>query len=78
MQYGETAGLADLREVVAADEAFRVGRPVAASDVVVTSGSQQALDLLARAVVDPGDPVVVEELPSSERGERGFGSSSAG
>ena len=61
VQYGETAGLADLREVVAADEAFRVGRPVAASDVVVTSGSQQALDLLARAVVDPGDPVVVED-----------------
>jgi DNA-binding transcriptional MocR family regulator len=27
----------------------------------VTSGSQQALDLLARAVVDPGDPVVVED-----------------
>ena len=28
--------------------------------------------------VPPVDPVVVEELPSSERGERGFGSSSAG
>jgi hypothetical protein len=61
VQYGETAGLADLREVVAAHEAGRMGRPVAAADVVVTSGSQQALDLLARAVVDPGDPVVVED-----------------
>ena len=28
--------------------------------------------------VPPVDPVEVEELPSSERGERGFGSSSAG
>jgi 2-aminoadipate transaminase len=61
VQYGETAGLAGLREVVAAHEAQRLDRPVAAGDVVVTSGSQQALDLLARAVVDPGDPVVVED-----------------
>src|SRR5690349_13979410 len=36
VQYGETAGLAGLREVVAAHEAARVGRAVAASDVVVT------------------------------------------
>ncbi|MCW0212857.1 MAG: PLP-dependent aminotransferase family protein [Pseudonocardia sp.] len=61
VQYGETAGLAPLREVVAAHESGRTGRPVAASDVVVTSGSQQALDLLARALLDPGDPVVVED-----------------
>ncbi|WP_219413579.1 aminotransferase-like domain-containing protein [Pseudonocardia nigra] len=61
VQYGETAGLRGLREVVAALEAERVGRPVAADDVLVTSGSQQALDLLARAVLDPGDAVVVED-----------------
>ncbi|MEK6440211.1 aminotransferase-like domain-containing protein [Pseudonocardia sp. T1-2H] len=61
VQYGETAGLARLRDVVAAHEAARLERPVAPSDVVVTSGSQQALDLLARAVLDPGDPVVVED-----------------
>jgi 2-aminoadipate transaminase len=61
VQYGETAGLADLREALAVHESGRLGRPVGAADVLVTSGSQQALDLLARAVVDPGDAVVVED-----------------
>jgi 2-aminoadipate transaminase len=61
VQYGETAGLRRLREVVAAHESGRLGRPVPADGVVVTSGSQQALDLVARALLDPGDPVVVED-----------------
>lgn len=55
LQYGPTDGLPALRSVVArraqADP----------SEVIVTSGSQQALDLLARALVDPGDPVVVAD-----------------
>jgi 2-aminoadipate transaminase len=59
LQYGETAGLAALRAVLAAHETARCGRPV--GDVLVTSGSQQALDLVARAVLDPGDPVVIED-----------------
>jgi len=61
VQYSETAGIAGLREVVAAHETDRIGRPVTPTDVVVTSGSQQALDLVARALLDPGDPVVVED-----------------
>jgi 2-aminoadipate transaminase len=61
VQYGETAGLRRLREVLADHETERTGRTVAADGVVVTSGSQQALDLVARAVLDPGDPVVVED-----------------
>ena len=58
LQYGETAGLAALRAVLAGQETARCGRPV--DGVLVTSGSQQGLDLVARAVLDPGDPVVVE------------------
>lgn len=61
IQYGETAGLRPVREVLAARESERIGRAVAPTDVVVTSGSQQALDLVARALLDPGDPVVVED-----------------
>jgi len=59
IQYGETAGQPRLRAVLAAHETARCGRPV--DDVVVTTGSQQALDLVARAVLDPGDAVVVED-----------------
>ncbi|GAA1833392.1 PLP-dependent aminotransferase family protein [Pseudonocardia ailaonensis] len=61
VQYSETAGVAGLRAVIADHETGRIGRPVAPTDVVVTSGSQQALDLVARAVLDPGDPVAVED-----------------
>lgn len=59
VQYGETAGLPALREVLAAHETTRCGREV--TGVVVTTGSQQALDLVARALLDPGDTVVVED-----------------
>lgn len=61
IQYVETAGIARLREAVAVHESARCERPVRPTDVVVTSGSQQALDLVARALLDPGDTVVVED-----------------
>src|SRR5690349_7453828 len=60
-QYSATTGVAGLREVLAAHESDRCARPIASEQVVVTTGSQQALDLLARALLDPGDPVVVED-----------------
>jgi 2-aminoadipate transaminase len=61
VQYGETIGLRRLREVLAATEGARLGRDLTAGGVVVTSGSQQALDLVARTTLDPGDAVVVED-----------------
>lgn len=61
VQYGETAGLRSLREVLAQHESHHLGRTIDPAAVVVTSGSQQALDLVARALLDPGDPVVVED-----------------
>src|SRR5262245_54459756 len=57
-QYGPTEGLAELRAVVA--ERGSVGAPTTPAQVLVRTGSQQGLDLLARTLVDPGDPVVVE------------------
>ena len=54
LQYGPTEGDDQLR-ALAAD---LLDSPV--DDVLVTTGSQQGLDLVARALVDPGDVVVVE------------------
>lgn len=55
LQYGLTAGRADLRDhVVQTTPAAR-----AIDEVVVTTGSQQALHLLSQVLVDPGDAVVV-------------------
>ena len=59
LQYSTTEGYAPLREWIAA----RVGTPqapVSPDEVLIVSGSQQGLDLLAKALIDPGDTVLVE------------------
>src|SRR2546423_23450 len=59
--YEDPAGHAGLRAAIA--RYFGVARSVraAASDVVVTQGAQQALDLIGRVLVGPGSCVAVEE-----------------
>ncbi|HWJ56048.1 MAG TPA: PLP-dependent aminotransferase family protein [Vicinamibacterales bacterium] len=61
LDYGDAAGLAALREAIAAH--LRRSRSVAcdASQVVVVNGSQQALDLVARVLIERGDRVVIED-----------------
>ncbi len=59
LQYGVTTGAPALRDVVHARESAKLGRDAGA--VVVTHGSQQALSLLAQALLDPGDVVIVED-----------------
>lgn len=61
LQYGPTEGDWRLRSWIAGYESGRGGLPVGAERVVVTAGSQQGLDLVARTLVTPGAPVVVEE-----------------
>lgn len=59
--YGETEGLFALRESIARHVAFSRGVRCAVGNVVVTSGAQQALDLVARVLVEPGCTVAVED-----------------
>src|SRR3954447_18981977 len=60
LQYGPTEGLDELRTLVAPGTAGSpaLGDP---AHVLVTTGSQQAIELVVRALVDPGDAVVVED-----------------
>jgi 2-aminoadipate transaminase len=62
LQYGPTRGY---RPLVEALPEILAGRGIRATpeQVIVTTGSQQALDLCARVFVDPGDVVLVE-LPT--------------
>ncbi len=62
LQYGPTRGYPPLVDAVAAVLGER-GVSAARHEIIVTTGSQQALDLCARVFIDPGDAVLVE-LPT--------------
>ncbi len=60
LQYGATEGHEPLRAQLAAFMQAKGVQGLAGSDLIVTTGSQQALDLLGKTLVDPGDKVIVE------------------
>lgn len=60
-QYLDPAGLPALREAIAQWLWASRGIPCRAEQVLVTSGSQQAIDLVARMLLDDGDEVWVED-----------------
>ena len=59
--YGRTLGFPALREAIASYLARARGVTTSPDQIVVVNGSQQALDLLARLLIDAGDRVVFEE-----------------
>ncbi|MFI0270662.1 PLP-dependent aminotransferase family protein [Streptomyces luteogriseus] len=59
LQYSTTEGEPALRDALAARTTAR-GLPTGPDDLLVTTGSQQALSLLAAALLEPGDTVLVE------------------
>ena len=59
--YGEAAGLRPLREAVAAHLAASRGVHCDASQIFITNGAQQALDLISRVLLDEGDRVWIED-----------------
>ncbi len=60
LQYGATEGHPPLREQLAAFMASKGVQGVGANDLIVTTGSQQGLDLLGKTLISPGDKVIVE------------------
>jgi 2-aminoadipate transaminase len=60
LQYGSTEGYLPLREMIARHTA-RYGISVNAENILITSGSQQALDLIGKVFINPGDRILVEE-----------------
>lgn len=59
--YGPVEGLPALRDAIARHAAFSRGVHCGVDDILVTNGAQQALDLVARVLVEPGSTVAVEE-----------------
>ncbi|HSG98465.1 MAG TPA: PLP-dependent aminotransferase family protein, partial [candidate division Zixibacteria bacterium] len=59
MQYSLSMGVPALREKIA-ERASRRGIAADLNNVLVTSGGQQALEMVARAFIDPGDAVLCE------------------
>lgn len=60
-QYSATAGIEGLRAWVADRYNKRFGTDYVADDVLITTGSQQVLDLLGKVLLDKGDGVIVEK-----------------
>ena len=59
LQYSTTEGYLPLREMIARHSA-NYGIKITPENVLITSGSQQALDLLGKIFIDPGDRILVE------------------
>src|SRR3954469_1354149 len=59
LQYGPTDGLPETKECIA-EVMGAESMEVDAEDVLVTTGGQQVIDLVAKTLIDPGDVVVAE------------------
>ena len=61
LQYTSTEGNAELRAWIAERYRVRQGVQIDPASILITNGSQQALDLLGKVLLDAGDGVVLEE-----------------
>lgn len=64
LQYGEAEGFGPLREWLSQDWKRRKKLSMPPDQILLTTGTQQAIDLLVRVYVDPGDCVLVENPTS--------------
>ena len=58
LQYGTTQGVKGLREIIA-ERAYKEGIDTTADNIIITSGSQQALDTVGKLFLNPGDTALV-------------------
>ena len=57
LQYGTTQGLKELRETLA-ERAYKDGMDITADEIMIVSGSQQALDTIGKVFLNPGDTAI--------------------
>ncbi len=60
-QYSTTEGLRNLREYIAENYWKRHKLEVTAEDILITTGSQQGIDLMGKVLIDRGDAILMEE-----------------
>lgn len=60
LQYSNTEGYAPLRQFIS-DRYAAQGIDFAANEIIITNGSQQALDMVSACLIDEGDEIVVEK-----------------
>ena len=61
LQYSNSEGEQELREYIARRYKDKKGLTIPAENIIITNGSQQGIDLLAKVFLNPGDPVLIEE-----------------
>lgn len=60
-QYSQTPGLIELREIIAKRYNEKFNLNLTFENVIITTGSQQALDLISKALINKGDGVIIEK-----------------
>ena len=61
LQYSGSEGLPELREFISSRYQKRFGLEVPVKNILITSGSQQGLDLLGKTFLNEGDDIIIEE-----------------
>ncbi|NLC72678.1 MAG: PLP-dependent aminotransferase family protein [Ruminococcaceae bacterium] len=61
LQYNGAQGYLPLREYISKRYKEKMGLDISPQEIIITNGSQQALDMFAAVMVDPGDEIIVEK-----------------
>ncbi|MGD1119348.1 MAG: PLP-dependent aminotransferase family protein [Dehalococcoidales bacterium] len=61
LQYSSSEGFPGLKEIIARRYFQKIGVKIPIEQILITTGSQQGLDLLGKSLLNDGDPLVIEE-----------------